>query len=46
MTGLKEHNTVKLKWQGATCTFTVALPPGTVDEVVRPAPVVCPGLKR
>lgn len=46
VTGLQEKNTLNLKWNGASCTFEVLLPPGTVDEIARVGPLKCVGVKR
>ncbi|MCG2594916.1 fimbria/pilus outer membrane usher protein [Ramlibacter sp. XY19] len=46
VTGLQDRNELKLRWQGATCSFTVTLPPGTPDDIARVGPVRCSGIKR
>lgn len=46
LTGLGDRNQVRLKWRDASCTFSVALPPGTPDDIARVGPVVCTGVKR
>jgi outer membrane usher protein len=46
LTGLKDRNEVKLKWNDQTCTFTVVLPPGDPEQIPKLEPVKCPGLKR
>lgn len=46
LTGLQDHNEIKLRWLGASCSFRVDMPPGKPDEVVRLGPLLCPGLKR
>jgi outer membrane usher protein len=46
LTGLQDRNQVRLQWKGASCTFAVALPPGTPDDVPRVGPVRCSGVKR
>lgn len=46
VTGLKDRNTLRLKWKGASCTFEVVLPPGAIDEIARVGPVACKGVKR
>lgn len=46
VTGLKERNTLRLRWKGASCTFDVALPPGEIDEIARVGPVACQGVRR
>lgn len=46
VTGLQARNTLRLKWNGATCTFAVELPPGNQDEIARVGPVACRGVAR
>lgn len=46
VTGLQAKNTLRLKWRGASCTFTVELPPGKVDEIARVGPITCSGIRR
>jgi len=46
ITGLQAKNNLRLKWNGASCNFTVELPPGQTDEIARLGPVSCPGIKR
>ncbi|HUR87594.1 MAG TPA: fimbria/pilus outer membrane usher protein [Ramlibacter sp.] len=46
VTGLQPKNQLRLKWKGASCSFTVELPATTVDEIPRIGPIVCPGLTR
>lgn len=46
VTGLKPRNTLRLKWGGASCTFTVELPPGSLTDIARVGPVQCHGVKR
>lgn len=46
ITGLQPANRLRLKWRDASCTFDVALPPGTVDVIARVGPIICSGVKR
>ncbi|MBX3589207.1 MAG: fimbrial biogenesis outer membrane usher protein [Ramlibacter sp.] len=45
ITGLQARNTLRLSWKGATCTFTVELPPGSLDDIARVGPLRCEGVK-
>lgn len=46
ITGLQAKNNLRLRWNGASCSFAVELPPGQTDEIARIGPVSCPGIKR
>lgn len=46
VTGLQAKNELRLHWRGATCSFTVDLPAGKVDEIARVGPLACRGIKR
>ena len=46
ITGLQATNTVRLRHNSQTCTFNLALPPGSLDEIARIGPLVCAGVKR
>jgi outer membrane usher protein len=46
VTGLKEKNTLRLKWSGQSCELKVDLPDGAKDEIARVGPVVCAGVRR
>ena len=46
VTGLQAENTLRLKWNGATCSFTVKLPDGSPDDIARMGPLQCSGVKR
>lgn len=46
VTGLQASNRLRLKWNGASCTFDVALPPGNLEDITRVGPVRCIGVKR
>ncbi len=46
VTGLKEHNRLRLNWNGKCCDMTVVLPPGKTDEIARIGPIVCRGVPR
>lgn len=46
VTGLQAKNTLKLKWNGATCSIPVELPDGKIDEIARVGPLTCKGVKR
>ncbi|MDB5966766.1 MAG: fimbrial biosis outer rane usher protein [Polaromonas sp.] len=47
VTGLQPSNQLRLKWEGASCTFTVDLPPAsTQDDIARVGPLKCSGVKR
>ncbi len=45
VTGLQATNRLRLKWNGASCTFTVELPPGNLEDITRVGPVHCSGVK-
>ena len=45
VTGLQTTNQLRLKWNGASCTFTVELPPGNLEDITRVGPVHCSGVK-
>lgn len=47
ITGLQPTNRLSLKWEGASCTFVVDLPPaGNQDEIARVGPLKCSGVNR
>lgn len=46
ITGLQPDNTLRIQWNGATCSFNVTLPPGAPDDIARIGPVRCSGVKR
>jgi outer membrane usher protein len=46
VTGLKEKNKLRIKWQGRSCELDVELPPGKADEIARVGPYVCSGVTR
>jgi outer membrane usher protein len=46
VTGLKPVNTLRLKWNDASCTLKVELPPGKLDDIARVGPLRCAGIKR
>lgn len=46
VTGLQTRNQLRLKWNDSTCTFSVELPPGAVDDIARVGPLRCSGVKR
>ena len=46
VTGLMPANRILLEWQKQQCSFTVAMPPSTKDEIPRVGPVLCKGVKR
>ena len=46
ITGLQPKNQLRLKWEGASCTFSVDLPPGKLDDITRVGPLRCSGVKR
>ena len=41
ITGLKDNNTLRMKWNDTTCTFEVKLPPGDPNDIPRIGPVTC-----
>jgi outer membrane usher protein len=45
VTGLQTMNRLRLKWNGASCTFNVELPPGSLEDITRVGPVRCQGVK-
>lgn len=46
VTGLKDKNRLRLKWQGKQCDIDVELPPGKPDDIARVGPYVCSGVTR
>jgi outer membrane usher protein len=46
VTGLKDKNRLRLKWQGRQCELDVELPPGKPDDIARVGPYVCAGVTR
>jgi outer membrane usher protein len=47
VTGLQATNQLRLKWEGASCTFAVDLPPATTqDDIARVGPLKCSGVRR
>jgi outer membrane usher protein len=44
VTGLQPKNSLRLKWNGASCTFDVELPPGNLEDITRVGPVSCHGV--
>ncbi len=46
VTGLQPENTLRVTWNGASCSFKVALPAGALDEIARIGPLRCSGVKR
>lgn len=46
VTGLQAMSSLRLKWKGASCTFNVVLPPGSLEDIARVGPVRCNGVKR
>ncbi len=46
VTGLQTKNTLTLRWNGASCTMPIELPPGSIDDIARVGPVLCAGIKR
>jgi len=47
VTGLQPTNQLRLKWEGASCTFAVDLPPATSqDDIARVGPLKCSGVRR
>ncbi len=46
VTGLRAVNQLRLKWDNSSCTLTVVLPPGAVDDIARIGPLQCSGVKR
>jgi outer membrane usher protein len=46
VTGLQATNRLRLKWNGASCTFDVTLPPGNLEDIARVGPIRCNGVKR
>lgn len=46
VTGLQPNNRVVLKWKERQCSFDVALPPESGDEVPRLGPLLCKGIPR
>jgi outer membrane usher protein len=46
VTGLQPNNRLLLKWKDRQCSFDVALPPESSDEVLRLGPLLCKGVQR
>ena len=46
VTGLKDKNRLRLKWEGKQCEIDVELPPGKPDDIARVGPYVCSGVTR
>ncbi len=46
VTGLQAKNQLRLLWNQSTCTVTVELPDGALDEIARVGPLKCSGVKR
>jgi len=46
VTGLKDKNRLRVKWQGKQCEMDVELPPGKSDDIARVGPYVCSGVTR
>ena len=46
ITGLQPTNRLTLTWKGRQCSFTVALPPTSPDDIPRLPAVTCPGIQR
>ncbi len=47
ITGLQASNRLRLKWEGASCTFAVDLPAAVnQDDIARVGPLKCSGVKR
>ncbi|MCW5651684.1 MAG: fimbrial biogenesis outer membrane usher protein [Ramlibacter sp.] len=44
ITGLQARNTLRLTWNGATCTLSVVMPPGSPDDIARVGPLRCQGV--
>ena len=46
VTGLQAKNTLRLKWNGQSCTLNVELPESKSDDIARVGPLVCAGVTR
>jgi outer membrane usher protein len=46
VTGLKNDNVIKLKWNGSACRLNVRIPTGGPDDIARVGPLQCSGVKR
>ncbi len=46
VTGLEPSNQLTMTWKEQSCTYDVALPPSTRDEILKLNPVVCKGVQR
>jgi outer membrane usher protein len=46
VTGMKEKNTLELRWKGHSCTIQVDLPATAADQIDRVGPFTCRGLQR
>lgn len=47
ITGMQASNRLRLKWEGASCTFTVDLPAAVnQDDIARVGPLKCTGVNR
>jgi outer membrane usher protein len=41
VTGLREKNTLRMRWKDSSCGFSFDLPPGGLDEIARVGPIAC-----
>lgn len=46
LTGLQGTNRLTLNWRDQRCAMALALPATTLEDVIRPAPLVCAGVSR
>ena len=44
VTGLLANNRLALRWKGQECSFEVALPAASADEIARVGPLLCKGV--
>ena len=46
ITGLQTKNSLRLKWNGASCNLNIELPPGNAEAIARLGPIICSAIKR
>ncbi|HEY8050439.1 MAG TPA: fimbria/pilus outer membrane usher protein [Ramlibacter sp.] len=46
ITGMKDRNVIRVKYNGQACNVEVVLPPASPDDIPRVGPLTCSGVKR
>lgn len=46
VTGMKDHETLRLHWKGGSCALDINLPPAARDDIPRLGPLRCSGVHR